>query len=155
MAIEVGAEAPDFVLKNQNNQLIRLADYRGRRTVLLIFYPLAFSGICSGELQELQNNLAAYDSDAVEVLTVSVDSVYSHKVWADRDGYTFTMLADFWPHGGVARAYGVFNDTAGFANRGTFVIDKAGVIRFAEEFGPGEARDQEAWREALAKVAKE
>lgn len=155
MAIEVGAEAPDFVLKNQNNQLIRLADYRGRRTVLLIFYPLAFSGICSGELQELQSNLAAYDSDAVEVLTVSVDSVYSHKVWADRDGYTFTMLADFWPHGGVARAYGVFNDTAGFANRGTFVIDKAGVIRFAEEFGPGEARDQEAWREALAKVAKE
>jgi peroxiredoxin len=152
MPIEVGAEAPDFTLKNQNNQEIHLADYRGRKTVLLIFYPLAFSGVCSGELHELQDNLDAYAADDVVILTVSVDSVYSHKVWADRDGFTFDLLADFWPHGGVARAYGVFNDTAGFANRGTFIVDKAGIVRYAEENGPGQARDQGAWREALAKV---
>ena len=80
------------------------------------------------------------------MLTVSVDSVYSHKVWADREGFDFPLLADFWPHGAVAQAYGVFNEAAGFANRGTFVIDKAGVVRFAEMTGPGEARDQKAWR---------
>ncbi|WP_213450867.1 peroxiredoxin [Rhizomonospora bruguierae] len=153
MPIEVGAEAPDFTLKNQNNQEIHLADFRGRKIVLLVFYPLAFTGVCSTELRELQENLAAYASDDVEVLTVSVDSVFSHKVWADRDGYTFDMLADFWPHGAVARAYGVFNDVTGFANRGTFVIDRAGIIRYAEENDPGQARDQAAWREALAKVA--
>jgi len=79
-----------------------------------------------------------------------VDTAYSHKVWADREGFDFPLLADFWPHGGVAQAYGVFNEVAGFANRGTFVIDRAGIVRFAEELGPGETRDQEVWRKALA-----
>lgn len=153
MPIEVGAEAPDFVLKDQNNQEVRLSDFRGRRTVLLVFYPLAFTGTCQGELAEVRDNLDDYVNDQVQVLTVSVDSVYSHKVWADREGYQFPLLADFWPHGGVAQAYGVFNETAGFADRGTFVIDKAGVVRFAERNGPGEARDQQAWRKALAEAA--
>ena len=90
--------------------------------------------------------------DALQVVTVSVDSPYSHKVWADREGYDFPLLADFWPHGGVARAYGVFNEAAGFANRGTFLIDRAGVIRFAELIGPGESRDQTAWRRALSLI---
>ncbi|MEU8181659.1 peroxiredoxin [Micromonospora sp. NPDC049047] len=153
MPIEVGAEAPDFVLKDQNNQEVRLSDFRGRRTVLLVFYPLAFTGTCQGELCEVRDNLDAYVNDDVQVLTASVDSVYSHKIWADREGYQFPMLADFWPHGGVAQAYGVFNDTSGVANRGTFVIDKAGIIRFAEMNGPGEARDQQAWRKAIAEAA--
>jgi peroxiredoxin len=153
MPIEVGAEAPDFVLKDQNNQEVRLSDFRGRRSVLLVFYPLAFTGTCQGELCEVRDNLDAYVNDDVQVLTVSVDSVYSHKIWADREGYQFPMLADFWPHGAVAQAYGVFNDAAGFANRGTFVIDKAGVVRFAEMNGPGEARDQQGWRKAIAEAA--
>ncbi|MEH1169491.1 peroxiredoxin [Micromonospora sp. CPCC 205539] len=153
MPIEVGAEAPDFVLKDQNNQEVRLSDFRGRRTVLLVFYPLAFTGTCQGELCEVRDNLNEYVNDDVQVLTISVDSVYSHKIWADREGYQFPMLADFWPHGGVAQAYGVFNDVAGFANRGTFVIDKAGVVRFAEMNGPGEARDQQSWRKAIAEAA--
>ncbi|WBB67075.1 peroxiredoxin [Micromonospora sp. WMMD812] len=152
MPIEVGAEAPDFVLKDQNNQEVRLAGFRGKRTVLLIFYPLAFTGICQGELCEVRDNLDEYVNDDVQVLTVSVDSVYAHKVWADREGYQFPMLADFWPHGAVAQAYGVFNETTGFANRGTFVIDKAGVVRFAEMNMPGEARDQQGWRKALAEA---
>ncbi|WP_431883476.1 peroxiredoxin [Micromonospora gifhornensis] len=150
MPIEVGAEAPDFVLKDQNNQQVRLSDFRGRRTVLLVFYPLAFTGVCQGELCEVRDNLNDYVNDDVQVLTVSVDSVYAHKIWADREGYQFPLLADFWPHGAVAQAYGVFNDTAGIANRGTFVIDKAGVVRFAEMNMPGEPRDQQGWRKALA-----
>ncbi|MEH0938703.1 peroxiredoxin [Micromonospora psammae] len=152
MPIEVGADAPDFVLKDQNNQEVRLSDFRGRRAVLLVFYPLAFTGICQGELCEVRDNLGEYVNDDVQVLTVSVDSVYSHKIWADREGYQFPMLADFWPHGAVAQAYGVFNDAAGIANRGTFVIDKAGVVRFAEMNMPGEPRDQEGWRKALAEA---
>jgi len=153
MPIEVGTEAPDFVLKDQNNQEVRLSDFRGKRTVLLVFYPLAFTGICQGELCEVRDNLNEYVNDDVQVLTVSVDSVYSHKIWADKEGFQFPLLADFWPHGAVAQAYGVFNDTAGIANRGTFVIDKAGVVRFAEMNMPGEARDQEGWRKALAALA--
>lgn len=152
MPIEVGAEAPDFVLKDQNNQEVRLSDYRGRRTVLLVFYPLAFTGTCRGELTEIRDNLDQYLNDDVQVLTVSVDSVYSHKVWAEREGFTFPLLADFWPHGAVARAYGVFDEERGFANRGTFVIDRAGVVRFAELNQPGQARDQNAWRKALAET---
>ena len=144
-----GDPAPDFTLKDQNNQEIRLADFRGRKAVLLVFYPLAFSRTCHGELTELRDHLAAYQNDRVQVLTVSVDSAYSHKVWATQEGFDFPLLADFWPHGAVARAYGVFNDVAGFANRGTFLIDAEGVIRFAEMLGPGEARDQSAWRAAL------
>src|SRR5258706_824265 len=150
MTVEVGAEAPDFTLKDQNNQEVRLADFRGVKNVLLVFYPLAFTGTCQGELCSVRDNLNDFANDAVQILTVSVDSSPTHKVWADREGYEFPLLADFWPHGAVAQAYGVFNAERGYANRGTFIIDKAGVVRFAEEYGPGQARDQDAWRKALA-----
>jgi len=150
MPLEVGALAPDFLLKDQNNQPVRLSDFRGRRVVLLVFYPLAFTGVCRGELCEVQENLNAYVNEEVQVLTVSVDSVFAHKIWADREGYDFPLLADFWPHGAVAEAYGVFNAVSGSAYRGTFVIDRDGVIRYAEMNQPGDARDQGAWRRALA-----
>src|SRR5258705_8807313 len=153
MTVAVGADAPDFTLKDQNNQEVRLSDFRGAKNVLLVFYPLAFTGTCQGELCSVRDNLNDFVNDAVQVLTVSVDSSPAHKVWADREGYEFPLLADFWPHGAVARAYGVFNDERGFANRGTFIIDKLGVVRFAEMTGPGQARDQDAWRAALAALA--
>jgi len=152
MSIEVGAQAPDFALKDQNNQPVRLSDFRGAKVVLLIFYPFAFTNICRGELCEVQENLGAYVNDDVQVLTVSVDSIYSHKVWADREGYDFPMLADFWPHGAVAQSYGVFNEINGGAYRGTFLIDRDGVVRFAEMNMPGQARDQQNWRKALAEL---
>jgi peroxiredoxin (alkyl hydroperoxide reductase subunit C) len=148
--VEVGGEAPEFVLKDQNNQEVRLSSFRGERNVLLVFYPLAFTGTCQGELCAVRDNLNDFVNDEVQVLTVSVDSSPTHKVWADREGYEFPLLADFWPHGAVAQAYGVFNDERGFANRGTFIIDKQGVVRFAEMTGPGQPRDQDAWRKALA-----
>ncbi|GLW33068.1 peroxiredoxin [Actinoplanes regularis] len=150
MPIETGAPAPDFLLKDQNNQEVRLSGFRGRKAVLLVFYPFAFTRTCHGELTEIQKRLDEYADERVQVLTVSVDSVYSHKVWAEQEGFEFPLLADFWPHGEVARSFGVFNEETGFANRGTFLIDADGIIRFAEMAGPGETRDQAAWRAALA-----
>ncbi len=150
MTIEVGVEAPDFALKDQNNQEVRLSDFRGQKNVLLVFYPLAFTGTCQGELCEVQDHLSTYQTDDAQVLAISVDSPFSHKVWADQRGFDFPLLADFWPHGAVARAYGVFNDERGTAHRGTFLVDKSGIVRFAEMDPAGRARDQDAWRKALA-----
>jgi peroxiredoxin (alkyl hydroperoxide reductase subunit C) len=150
MPIDVGAEAPDFTLKDQNGQAVQLSSFRGVKNVLVVFYPLAFTGTCQGELCSVRDNLNDFVNDAVQTLTISVDSSPVHKVWAEREGYQFPLLADFWPHGGVAQAYGVFNAERGYANRGTFLIDKAGVVRFAEMTGPGQARDQDNWRKAIA-----
>ena len=150
MPLAVGSSAPDFALKDQNNQLVRLRDFHDRKAVLLVFYPLTFTGTCQGELTGIRDNLGRYANDEVQVLAVSVDSVYSHKIWSLQEGFEFPLLADFWPHGEVAQRYDVFNATAGFANRGTFLIDRTGVIAFSEEVGPGESRDQQAWQEAIA-----
>ena len=151
--VPVGAVAPDFVLKDQNNQRVRLSDLRTRKAVLLVFYPLAFTGTCQGELGGIRDDLGSFQNGDVQVLTVSVDSAYSHRVWADREGYDFPLLADFWPHGDVAQAYGVFDPDRGYAHRGTFVIDKAGIVRFAELVDPGQARDLDVWRAALVSLA--
>jgi mycoredoxin-dependent peroxiredoxin len=150
MAIAVGAEAPDFTLKDQNNQEVSLSSFRGNKNVLLVFYPLAFTGVCQGELCAVRDDLPIFENDDTAILAVSVGPSPIHKIWSAEQGYTFPLLSDFWPHGEVAQAYGVFNDKLGFANRGTFVIDKTGVVRFAEENQPGEARDQGAWARALA-----
>jgi peroxiredoxin (alkyl hydroperoxide reductase subunit C) len=152
MTVDVGTAAPDFVLRDQNNQEVRLADFRDKKAVLLVFYPLAFTGTCQGELCSVRDNIGDFQSAAVQVLTVSVDSPYSHKVWAEREGYDFPLLSDFWPHGAVAQAYGVFNEKAGYANRGTFLIDTTGTVRFVEVQGPGQARDQDVWRKAISSL---
>jgi peroxiredoxin len=148
MSLQVGDQAPDFTLNDQNNQERGLSEFRGDRNVLVVFYPLAFSGICTGELDQLRDDLAEFTD--VQVLAVSVDSVYTLKAWSNQQGYDFPLLADFWPHGKVAQDYGVFNDHAGIANRGTFLVDTDGVIRFAEMKQPGEPRDQTVWKQALA-----
>lgn len=152
MPLEVGALAPDFTLKDQNNQDVALSSYRGDKNVLLVFYPLAFTGTCQGELCKVRDELPKFENDDTAVLAISVGPPPTHKIWAAEQGYTFPLLSDFWPHGAVAQAYGVFNDKAGFANRGTFVIDKTGVVRYSEMNQPGEARDQSAWENALASV---
>jgi mycoredoxin-dependent peroxiredoxin len=152
MAPEVGTEAPDFTLKDQNNQDVTLSSFRGDRSVLVVFYPFAFSGICTGELGAVRDDLSSFQNADVQILAVSVDHPFALKAWAAAEGYAFPLLADFWPHGEVAQAYGVLNDKAGFALRGTFLVDKTGTVQFAEVNGPGEARDQEAWKKALAAV---
>jgi peroxiredoxin len=150
--LEVGTPAPDFTLKDQNNQAVRLSSYRHSSAVLLVFYPLAFTGTCGGEMAALQQALPAFGAAGVEVLTVSVDSAYSHKIWLDRESWTMRMLADFWPHGAVAQSYDVFNESKGYANRGTFLIDRAGVIRWAECHEPSASRDTAVWLAAVANL---
>ena len=147
--IEVGSEAPDFTLKDQNNEEVTLSGLRGDKAALLVFYPLAFTGICTGELTRVRDELPEFQNDDVQVFTISVDSAYTHKIFSEREGFEFPLLSDFWPHGGTAQAYGVFNTDAGIANRGTFLVDKTGTVRFAEMNGPGEGRDPAAWQAAI------
>ncbi|HVK24799.1 MAG TPA: peroxiredoxin [Actinokineospora sp.] len=150
MAVEVGQKAPDFTLNDYNKQPVKLSDFEGSKNVLLVFYPFAFSGICTGELCQVRDELATYTDNDIQVIGVSVDTPFSLKAWADQQGYTFPLLSDFWPHGAVATQYGVFIEAAGLATRGTFLIDTEGVVRFAEVNAPGEARDQDAWKKAVA-----
>ena len=150
--IEVGDEAPDFTLRDQNNEEVTLSAFRGSRALLVIFYPLAFTGICTGELCAVRDDLPAYQNDEVQVVSISVDSAYSQKVFSEREGFEFPLLSDFWPHGAVAQSYGVFNEVTGFANRGTFLVDKDGIVRFAEMNKAGEGRDAQDWRDEIAKL---
>ncbi len=150
--VAVGDTAPDFTLGDQNNEDWSLAAQRGRNAALIVFYPLAFTGICSGELAAINSDLATFQNDRVQVVTISVDSPYSHKIFAEREGFEFPLLSDFWPHGAVASSYGVFNSDAGIANRGTFLEDAEGAVVFAEMNPPGEGRDPDVWREAIAKL---
>jgi peroxiredoxin len=150
MPIQVGQPAPDFVLKDQDGQLRRLSDYHGKKNVLLVFYPLAFSGICTGELCQLRDDLPSFENEDTTTLAVSVDSPYVLKAFAEREGYPFGLLSDFWPHGEVARTYGVFNQERGFAIRGTFVVDKQGIVRHLTVNQPSEPRDPDRYRRALA-----
>jgi peroxiredoxin (alkyl hydroperoxide reductase subunit C) len=152
MAVEVGSKAPDFTLNDYNREKVSLASFQGVKNVLLVFYPFAFSGICTGELCQVRDELADYQNDRVQVIGISVDSPFALKAWAAKEGYEFPLVSDFWPHGEVAKAYGVFNEASGMANRGTFLIDKEGVIRFTEVNQPGEARDQESWKKAIASL---
>ncbi len=153
MPIDVGAEAPDFTLRDQNNEEVTLSSFRGQKAVLLVFYPLAFTGICTGELCVVRDDLSTFQNDDVQIITVSVDSAYSHKIFSEREGYEFPLLSDFWPHGAVAQAYGVFNEQVGYANRGTFLIDRDGIVRFAEMNEPGQGRDADRWRQAIKELA--
>ena len=149
MMIDVGAVAPDFTLRDYNNEEVTLSSFRGDKAVLLVFYPAAFTGICTGELCAVRDDIDSFQNDDVQVMAVSVDSIYALKTYAERESYTFPILSDFWPHGEVAMRYGVFNDVAGFANRGTFLIDVDGVVRFAEMNEPGQGRDSDDWLAAI------
>ena len=147
--LSIGDLAPDFTLKDQNGQDFSLADFRGRKNVVIVFYPFAFSGICTGELCEIRDNLGDFVSDDVQVLAISCDHMFSQRAWADKEGYFFPLLSDYWPHGGVAQAFGVFNDTAGAALRGTFLVDAEGVIRWSLVNEIGEGRDFSGYHAAL------
>ncbi|OBF26512.1 peroxiredoxin [Mycobacterium sp. ACS1612] len=147
--VEVGSDAPDFTLKDQNGRSVSLSSFRGEKDVLLVFFPLAFTSICQGELDEIRDHLSDYENDETATLAISVGPPPTHKIWATQSSFTFPVLSDFWPHGATAQSYGVFNDVTGFANRGTFVVDRSGVVRFAEMKQPGEPRDQGVWKAAL------
>lgn len=153
MAIEAGQPAPPFSLKDHDGNAVTLGHFAGDQAVALVFYPFTFTGVCDGELCQLRDDIADYQTAGVQVLAVSCDSVPAQKVWADQKGWTFPVLSDFWPHGEVAKAYGVFNDAVGCANRATFLIGKDGVVvdTFATD-SLGIAREAERYAEALAKL---
>jgi peroxiredoxin len=151
-APSVGAEAPDFELPDQYGAKVRLSGFRGRKNVVLVFYPHAFTPTCTGEICAMRDEGASLAGDDVEVLAVSVDPSAALKVFGEQNGVEYSLLSDFWPHGEVAKAYGVFFEARGFATRGTFVIDKSGVVRWSVVNGPGEARDPLEYEKALASL---
>lgn len=150
MALVNDIMAPDFELPNQFGEHIRLSEFRGVKPVALVFFPLAFSSTCTSELCELRDNLSLFTDQGIELMGISVDSKATLRAWAEHERYQFTLLADFWPHGAVAKEYGVFIEEKGFANRATFLIDTAGVIRESFITAPGEARPLASYQAAVA-----
>jgi peroxiredoxin len=155
MALVNDTKAPDFELANQFGEHIRLGEFRGKKPVALVFFPLAFSSTCTTELCELRDNLTLFKDAGVELIGISVDSKATLRAWAEHEGYDFTLLADFWPHGDVAKEYGVFIEEKGFANRATFLIDIDGVIRASFITAPGQARSIDDYRAAVAELVAE
>ncbi|MEU0332942.1 peroxiredoxin [Streptomyces sp. NPDC006193] len=149
MAIQVGDKAPDFELKDNHGRTVRLSDLRGEKNVVLLFYPFAFTGVCTGELCELRDNLPRFTDRDTQLLAVSNDSVPTLRVFAEQEGLEYPLLSDFWPHGNVSRAYGVFDEDKGCAVRGTFIIDKEGVVRWTVVNGLPDARDLNDYIQAL------
>jgi len=150
MVIHVGQIAPDFTLSDQHGQEVTLSELVAEKPVALVFFPLAFSGICTGELCELRDNLAVFEDANVRLLGISVDSVHALRMWAEQEGYEFSILSDFWPHGAVAKQYGAFVEERGIATRATVIIGEDRRVLAAFETSPGEARDFSAYREAVA-----
>jgi len=150
MSLAIGSLAPDFEINNQFGEKVSLSSFRGNKNVVLVFYPFSFSGTCTGELCALRDDLAAFQNDGVQVIGISCDAMYTQKAFAEKEKYTFPVLTDFWPHGSVAKAYGVLLEEKGFATRGTFIIDKAGILRWQVINGPGEARSVADYKTALA-----
>lgn len=149
MVIHVGQIAPDFTLSDQHGQEVTLSELVAEKPVALVFFPLAFSGICTGELCELRDNLAVFEDANVRLLGISVDSVHALRMWAEQEGYEFSILSDFWPHGAVAKQYGAFVEERGIATRATVIIGEDRRVLAAFETSPGEARDFSAYREAV------
>ena len=152
MSLLIGDPAPDFSLANQFGETVSLADFKGKKPVVLVFYPLSFSGVCTGELCEIRDNFDKFDKENVELLAISVDSKYVQKQFAEHEGYKFSVLADFWPHGAVAKQYGVFLEENGFANRATFVINTDGHLVAKFVTAPGQARSLDEYDKALASL---
>jgi peroxiredoxin (alkyl hydroperoxide reductase subunit C) len=153
MAAAIGQPAPDFERKDQNGDVVKLSAFQGDKAVALVFYPFSFTGICQGELCQLRDDIGTYEKADVQVIAVSCDPAPSQKEWAAAQGYNFPILSDFWPHGEIAKAYGVFNEERGCANRATFVIGTDGtIVDVFETESLGVAREKARYHEALAKL---
>lgn len=148
-APDLGQAAPDFTARNQHGQQIRLSELRGG-PVAVVFYPWAFSGVCTDELGALRDGLARLEDTDARLLALSCDPVFALRAFADRERLSFDLLTDHWPHGAVARSYGVFDDELGVARRGSFVLDASGTVVWRTLNGIGEPRDIAAHLAALA-----
>ena len=146
----VGELAPDFELVDQHGTPVRLSSFRGARNVLLVFYPWSFTRVCTGELCVLRDDLSSFQNDDAQLLAISVDSKHVQRQFAEREGFEFPLLSDFWPHGAVARQYGVFDEVKGAALRGSFVVDRSGILRWSVVHAIPDARDAQEYRRVLA-----
>lgn len=146
----VGSQAPDFTARNQHGEQFRLSEYRGRRAVVLVFYPYAFSRVCTSELGALRDRPELLAG--AEFVAISCDPMFTLRAYADAERLPFGLLSDFWPHGAIASAYGVFDAERGCALRGTFVIDQAGIVGWSVVNAIPEARDPDEYAEALARL---
>ena len=139
--LPLGAPAPDFTLRDQFGQDVTLSSFRGKKAVALVFYPFAFSGVCTGEMSGIRSRLADFMTFDTEVLAISCDPKFALRAFADADGLNFPLLSDFWPHGEVCRAYDVFDERSGSPRRSSYVIDKQGVLRWAVHNANPDGRD--------------
>ncbi len=150
MTLTIGQAAPEFEVKNQHGEKISLSSFKNSKNVVLMFYPFAFSGTCTGELCQLRDDLSAFQNEDVQLLAISCDPMYAQRAFAEQEKYSFPVLSDFWPHGAVAKAFGVFEEAYGCSTRGTFIIDKAGILRWQVVNGLGDARNISDYKAAIA-----
>lgn len=139
--LELGGPAPDFTLRDQFGQDVTLSSYRGSKAVAILFYPAAFSGVCTGEMAGVRDRLAEFLTFDTEVVAISCDPMFALRAFADSDGLNFPLLSDFWPHGEVSRAYEVFDERTGSARRSSYVVDRDGNLRWAVHNAMPEGRD--------------
>ena len=149
MTLEVGASAPEFELRDQHGQKVRLSGFRDRKHVVLVFYPYAFTRVCTSEMCAIRDELAAFQNETVQVLAISTDTVFALRVFGEQEGLEFPLLSDFWPHGAVARRYGVFDEQHGCAVRGTFILGKDGALRWRVVNSIPDSRNQAEYLKVL------
>ena len=150
MTLSIGDKAPDFTLKDQHGQDVTLSSYAAGKAALIVFYPFAFSGVCTGELTGLRDRLGDFETDDTTLLALSCDPMYAQRAVADRDGIFFPLLSDFWPHGATTRAYGVFDEIKGAPKRSSFIVDKEGRVGWMMQSTTGGARNLDEHAAALA-----
>jgi mycoredoxin-dependent peroxiredoxin len=153
MSLSVGQAAPDFTLKDQNQKEVKLSDFAGNKRVVLVFYPLDWSPVCTNEHACFVNDMKNFASLDAEVLGVSVDSVWSHKAYAEKMHITYSLLADFQPRGAMAEKYGVFLPEKGITGRSIFIIDKQGKVAWLKHYDIPVVPDVKEVAGALAKVS--
>ncbi len=150
--MQLGDLVPDFELPNQHGEKIKLSSFRGEKNVVIVFYPAAFTGTCTGELCALRDDLSAFHNEKVELLAISCDTTFTLKAFANKENYGFSLLSDFWPHGEVCKAYEVFIPERGIANRGTFIVNKEGRLHWSIVNTPAEARKIDDYKAAIASL---
>jgi mycoredoxin-dependent peroxiredoxin len=152
MPLEIGQPAPPFTLRNQHGEAVSLADFGGKKNVVLVFYPFAFSRVCTGELSEIRDQISDFADDTTAILAVSCDPMHSLRAFAESDGLKFPLLSDFWPHGEVSKAYDNFNEKLGCSGRATFVVDREGTLRWLVENEIPQARNLNDYRKVVAEL---
>jgi mycoredoxin-dependent peroxiredoxin len=152
MAIAPGQPAPDFALKDQNQKEVRLSEFRGKKNVVLVFYPLDWSPTCSNEHACFVNDMKQFERLNAQILGISIDSFFSHKAWAEKMGIAYPLLADFHPRGQVAEQFGVYLPDRGISGRAIALVDKQGRVAWFKQYGIPEVPDIKEVADALAKL---